>query len=202
MVGNKVALAVRCDSQGGASGDYGKKLHADIMKAVAAWRKPTAAREREKAIKAPQDRTKKRRGGVKARKAKESYRETEIAQKLNRVELGKLEDDDYMNEGDVNTAAMKRALGGDEGGDLHAAEEDERTEKAAAARSSGIATTIAFTLWMGPTIRHSRRRAPKQAKARHGTSAAPPPSRYVSCEAQMPINTRRLARPPAPVMPT
>eukprot|EP01061_Rhynchopus_euleeides_P046027 TRINITY_DN8574_c0_g1_i1.p1 TRINITY_DN8574_c0_g1~~TRINITY_DN8574_c0_g1_i1.p1 ORF type:complete len:526 (+),score=218.87 TRINITY_DN8574_c0_g1_i1:119-1579(+) len=145
MVGNKVALAVRCDSQGGANGDYGKKLHADIMKAVAAWRKPTAAREREKAIKAPQDRTKKRRGGVKARKAKERYRETEIAQKLNRVELGKLEDDDYMNEGDVNTAAMKRALEGMKAETFMPPKKMKRTEKAAAARSSGIATTIAFT---------------------------------------------------------
>ena len=148
VVADKIALCVRMDVQSGSTDtSYAEKLRGDIMKKAESMRRLTAGPEREKALKAPDDRTgKKKRGGRKAQRAKQKFRQSELSQDMNRMELGKLHEGDDMGEETVYTGG-KRRLGAAPESVMPPRKQkrSERTAAKQASRVSGISTTMAFT---------------------------------------------------------
>jgi U4/U6 small nuclear ribonucleoprotein PRP31 len=101
MISTKAALAVRVDScHQSADGKEGKKWRAEIEDAIREWQEPAPAKQ-EKPLPVPEEAGQKtRRGGKKARRAKEALRQTEISKKYNRLAFGADNpEDEYMDTG-------------------------------------------------------------------------------------------------------
>ncbi|KAK0529757.1 U4/U6-U5 snRNP complex subunit prp31 [Tilletia horrida] len=104
------ALAVGSVTAMGRDGSYGRKLHADLDKALEKLQEPPPSKM-TKALPVPKEGGKKqRRGGRRARKLKQMYGMTELRKMANRVEFGKAEEeatafDDSIGLGMINSTA-------------------------------------------------------------------------------------------------
>ncbi|KAG8965800.1 U4/U6-U5 snRNP complex subunit prp31 [Tulasnella sp. 419] len=91
-VGAKCVLAARMDLQPGGNGLYGQSLREKIVKHIEKLAEPPPAKV-VKALPVPDDGPKKRRGGKRARKAKEAYAQTELRKLQNRLAFGEAEEE-------------------------------------------------------------------------------------------------------------
>lgn len=157
-VGAKVALATRVDVAGGSpDGSFGRqmldKLESELERLAAPPPKKVT-----KALPRPDEAKKKRRGGKRARKAKEAYASTELSKLQNRVRFGEAEEETGAYD-DVRGMGM---IGGSSGR-VRADAGDARTKakmtkrskerigamKASGSTTSGLATSLAFTPFQG-----------------------------------------------------
>ncbi|KDQ64691.1 hypothetical protein JAAARDRAFT_28331 [Jaapia argillacea MUCL 33604] len=92
-VGAKCVLAARMDLERRRnSGDYGEELREKIEKQIDRLAAPPPSKI-IKALPVPNDGPKKRRGGKRARKAKEAYAQTELRKLQNRMAFGEAEEE-------------------------------------------------------------------------------------------------------------
>lgn len=98
-VGAKCLLAVRMDlTQSYTDGSYGRLMLEDLHKKMDKMQEPPPAKV-IKALPKPDEGPTKRRGGKRARKAKEAYAMTELRKLQNRMHFGKEEEEDgFMDE--------------------------------------------------------------------------------------------------------
>ncbi|EGC32244.1 hypothetical protein DICPUDRAFT_155821 [Dictyostelium purpureum] len=82
----KVSLAARIDAQQESSfyGEMGRQYRDKVLADIEKWQEPPPQKQ-EKALPAPDDRPKKRRGGARARRYKEKYKVTDIQKAKNRM---------------------------------------------------------------------------------------------------------------------
>uniref|UniRef100_A0A7S1U3H0 Nop domain-containing protein n=1 Tax=Phaeomonas parva TaxID=124430 RepID=A0A7S1U3H0_9STRA len=174
----KVVLAARTDAFGGdKSGDLGLKFRQDIEEKIEKWQEPTQG-SRTKALPKPDPVTKKRRGGRRARAAKERFKITELAKEANRSTFGNMDTAEY---GEDAMGLGFGQLGSKAGsGRLRAMKEVTKTSKlgmkrqrqamggqtpapnAKKDRNSGISSSLVFTPVQGlelvdPTAEAKRR---------------------------------------------
>ncbi|KAG9002829.1 U4/U6-U5 snRNP complex subunit prp31 [Tulasnella sp. JGI-2019a] len=91
-VAAKVVLTARMDLQPGGNGNFGRAMRAKVLKHIEQLAEPPPAKV-VKALPVPDDGPKKRRGGKKARKAKEAYAQTELRKLQNRMAFGEAEEE-------------------------------------------------------------------------------------------------------------
>ncbi|KAG8880451.1 U4/U6-U5 snRNP complex subunit prp31 [Tulasnella sp. 332] len=91
-VAAKVVLTARMDLQPGGDGNFGRAMRAKALKHIEQLAEPPPAKV-VKALPVPDDGPKKRRGGKKARKAKEAYAQTELRKLQNRMAFGEAEEE-------------------------------------------------------------------------------------------------------------
>ncbi|WWC69164.1 uncharacterized protein I206_103100 [Kwoniella pini CBS 10737] len=92
-VSAKCTLAARIDaSKGSRDGSYGKKCLIELTKKIEKMSEPPP-NKMTKALPIPQETNRKKRGGKRARKAKEAYAQTELRKLQNRMEFGKAEEE-------------------------------------------------------------------------------------------------------------
>ncbi|KAG9008896.1 U4/U6-U5 snRNP complex subunit prp31 [Tulasnella sp. JGI-2019a] len=91
-VAAKVVLTARIDLQPGGNGNFGRAMRAKVLKHIEQLAEPPPAKV-VKALPVPDDGPKKRRGGKKARKAKEAYAQTELRKLQNRMAFGEAEEE-------------------------------------------------------------------------------------------------------------
>ncbi|ORY83162.1 hypothetical protein BCR37DRAFT_346526 [Protomyces lactucae-debilis] len=114
MVSGKLVLAARIDAGNGSpAGDKGLVFHEELEKKLEKLSEPPELKD-VKALAAPDDPAKKRRGGKKVRKAKEKYAITELQKLRNRMAFGKEEaevsyGDDTEGMGMVGSTSSIRA---------------------------------------------------------------------------------------------
>ena len=87
MVANKVTLAARLDMAGVKDDTHGDEWKSEIQKKVEKWEQPSVCM-RTKPLPIPGEGPKKRRGGRRMRKLKESRAMTEIQKRMNRRGFG------------------------------------------------------------------------------------------------------------------
>ncbi|WVN86568.1 uncharacterized protein L203_101735 [Cryptococcus depauperatus CBS 7841] len=113
-VAAKCALAARIDAGKGArDGSYGRKQLAELQKKIEKMAEPPP-NKMIKALPIPQETNRKKRGGKRARKAKEAYAQTELRKLQNRMEFGKVEeeigvDDETVGLGMIGSTGRVRA---------------------------------------------------------------------------------------------
>ncbi len=91
VIAGKSTLAARVDSFHSASdGSVGKKYREEILDIIKKWQQLPPAKQ-EKPLPIPNEKKKTRRGGKKARRAKEMSKMTAIRQKYNRIAFGQEE---------------------------------------------------------------------------------------------------------------
>ncbi|WWD16212.1 hypothetical protein CI109_100638 [Kwoniella shandongensis] len=92
-VSAKCTLAARIDAgKGSRDGSYGRKCLAELQKRIEKMAEPPP-NKMVKALPIPQETNRKKRGGKRARKAKEAFAQTEMRKLQNRMEFGKAEDE-------------------------------------------------------------------------------------------------------------
>lgn len=92
-IGAKAVLAARMDqSRTYPDGSYGSRLRGEIEKRLDKLAEPPPSKV-IKALPIPQENSKKRRGGRKARKAKEAHAQTELRKLQNRMKFGEAEEE-------------------------------------------------------------------------------------------------------------
>jgi len=125
IVGTKCTLAARVDSFHEATdGHIGLEYKEDIEKKVDKLVEPPPVKA-IRALKAPMDAPKKKRGGRRVRQMKERYAVTELRKQANRMTFGELEDDSYQSD----LGATRGNIGkGGIGGGIRMAQVDERTK--------------------------------------------------------------------------
>jgi len=125
IVGTKCTLAARVDSfHESTDGHIGIEYKEDIEKKVDKFLEPPPVKN-IRALKAPMDAPKKKRGGRRVRQMKERYAVTELRKQANRMTFGELEDDSYQND----LGATRGNIGkGGIGGGIRMAQVDERTK--------------------------------------------------------------------------
>lgn len=158
-VGAKCTLAVRMDiTRSHKDGSYGYKLLEDAEKKLEKLAEPPPAKL-TKALPVPVEGSKKRRGGKRARKAKEAYAMTELRKLQNRMEFGKEEEeaaafDETRGLGMAGSSSGKiRQLSGESRSKAKMSKSN-KTRLAALKGSSsgtqsGIASSISFTPHQG-----------------------------------------------------
>jgi len=125
VVGTKVTLAARVDSFHQApDGNVGVDYREDVMKRIEKLVEPPQVKH-VKALPAPVDAPKKKRGGRRVRQMKERYAVTELRKQANRMTFGELEEDMYQN--DLGYTRGNIGKGGI-GGGIRNAQVDERTK--------------------------------------------------------------------------
>merc|ERR1719507_2322074 len=125
VVGSKCSLAARVDSfHEQPQGDIGNSFREEIEKKIEKFQEPSSVKG-VKALPAPIEAPKKRRGGRRVRKMKERYAVTELRKQANRMNFGELEEDLYQN--DLGYTRGNIGKGGI-GGGIRAAQVDERTK--------------------------------------------------------------------------
>jgi len=126
LVGTKCTLAARVDSFHEANdGHIGKDFKEEIEKKIDKLTE-LAPVKGIRALKAPMDAIKKKRGGRRVRQMKERYAVTELRKQANRMTFGELEDDSYQS--DLGATRGNIGKGGVGGGSLRMAQVDERTK--------------------------------------------------------------------------
>ena len=95
LVANKVTLAIRSDAEGNASSTIGPNLREEILSKIAKWKEPKPA-QKERALPAPKEKTKNKRAGRKFQRAREKFKQTTLSKKMNQMNFGEVEDEDYM----------------------------------------------------------------------------------------------------------
>lgn len=125
IVANKTTLAARVDSQHEAPlGDVGQSMKDEIEKKIEKWQEPPPVKA-IRALKAPMDAPKKKRGGRRVRAMKERYAVTEMRKQANRMNFGEIEEDVAQN----NLGYSRGNIGKSSiGGGIRMAAIDERTK--------------------------------------------------------------------------
>ncbi|GAA6040887.1 hypothetical protein JCM8097_003172 [Rhodosporidiobolus ruineniae] len=154
-VGAKVALAVRVDvAKSQPTGSFGAECKGKLESELERLARPPP-KKTTKALPRPDEKKKNRRGGKRARKAKEAYAMTELRKLQNRVKFGEVEEE-------VGALDETRGLGmiGSSSGRVRAAMGEAKSKaklsKSAKGRlasvktssgtaTSGLATSLAFT---------------------------------------------------------
>lgn len=125
IVGSKCALAARVDSfHESLNGSVGQDYLDEIEKKIEKMQEAAPVKA-IKALPAPVDAPKKKRGGRRVRKMKERYAVTELRKQANRMNFGELEEDVYQNDlgytrGNIGKSGI--------GGSIRMAQIDERTK--------------------------------------------------------------------------
>eukprot|EP00996_Jenningsia_fusiforme_P000147 NODE_1106_length_1700_cov_24.976984_g979_i0.p1 GENE.NODE_1106_length_1700_cov_24.976984_g979_i0~~NODE_1106_length_1700_cov_24.976984_g979_i0.p1 ORF type:complete len:500 (-),score=140.77 NODE_1106_length_1700_cov_24.976984_g979_i0:199-1626(-) len=107
LVAGKVTLAARVDANvlpAYNDDSAGTRLREEIIRLIEKMKEPPPAKQ-EKALPAPDDRQKKKRGGKRARAAKERYRMTEIRKITNRVQFAG-DSEDPLSQNNVSTGML------------------------------------------------------------------------------------------------
>ena len=154
LVSAKCALAARCDCfQEDASGGTGRRLRAEVEKRLEKLQEPPATRA-NKALPAPDDKPRKKRGGRRKRKQSELTRQTELGKQKNRMAFGVAEvTDDYSGQGMgmLGQSGIAAALRVQAKTKARAKQPSKQQQqklkriKTASSGTSGLASTIAFT---------------------------------------------------------
>lgn len=162
-VAAKVSLAARIDAgKSSRDGSYGRKLHDELQKRIEKMAEPPPSKL-TKALPIPQETSRKKRGGKRARKLKEEYAQTELRKLRNRMEFGKAEeetlvDDETVGLGMIGSAGKVRGLVADSKSRAKLSRANRlRTQmlgRAAASNdsASGMATSLSFTPVQGIEI--------------------------------------------------
>merc|ERR1719430_2714470 len=125
IVGAKCTLAARVDSfHQSNDGACGMDYREEILKKVDKMQEPAIVKG-VRALPAPVDAPKKKRGGRRVRQMKERYAVTELRKQANRMTFGELEEDLYQN--DLGYTRGNIGKGGI-GGGIRSAQVDERTK--------------------------------------------------------------------------
>jgi len=125
VVSNKCSLAARVDAQHESTdGTVGREFRDEVERKADKLQEPPPVKA-VKALPAPVDPIKKRRGGRRVRKMKERYAVTELRKQANRMNFGELEEDLYQE--DLGYTRGNIGKGG-VGGGIRAAQVDERTK--------------------------------------------------------------------------
>merc|ERR1719412_545352 len=125
VVGSKCALAARVDSfHEQPHGNIGKGFREEIEKKIEKFQEPPPVKA-AKALAAPIEAPKKRRGGRRVRKMKERYAVTELRKQANRMNFGELNEDVYQNDLGLNRGNIGKS---GIGGGIRMAQIDERTK--------------------------------------------------------------------------
>lgn len=112
QVGNKVAMVARVDATHSAhDGEVGKVLREQIEKALDRLKEPPPVKQ-IKALPAPIDQQKKKRGGKRVRKQKERMAMTEFRKQSNRMNFAEIEDDAYQGDLSFTTGTIGKANSG------------------------------------------------------------------------------------------
>ncbi len=125
VVGSKCSLAARVDSfHESLDGEIGQQYLDEIEKKIEKMQEAAPVKA-TKALPAPIEAPKKRRGGRRVRKMKERYAVTELRKQANRMNFGELEEDVYQNDlgytrGNIGKSGI--------GGGIRMAQIDERTK--------------------------------------------------------------------------
>ena len=170
VVSAKCALAARVDSfHESLDGTIGQDYLEEIEKKIEKFQEPPSTKA-TKALPAPIEAPKKKRGGRRVRKMKERYAVTELRKQANRMNFGELEEDVYQNDlgytrGNIGKSGI--------GGGIRMAQIDERTRIRASQtlkrnlqkeqatfggattvkkQISGTASSVAFTPYQGLEI--------------------------------------------------
>jgi U4/U6 small nuclear ribonucleoprotein PRP31 len=152
VVAGKCALAARIDEHGAdPTGDNGKRMLADIQKKLEKWQEPPPAKK-HKALVAPLQEYKKKRGGKRARREKDRKRQSEIAKAKNKMVFGKPElTDEYTGEGlgmigQSGTGQLRVKKKEKQKGGALSRKMQARLKrvKSASSGTSGIASSVAF----------------------------------------------------------
>ncbi|THH12314.1 hypothetical protein EW145_g27 [Phellinidium pouzarii] len=153
-VGAKSVLAARMDLERmRRDGSYGEELREKIDKHIDRLAAPPPTKV-TKALPIPNDGPKKRRGGKRARKAKEAYAQTELRKLQNRMAFGEAEDevgafDETKGMGMIGVASGKVRAGMGEAKSKAKMSKANKLRTAAITRSaqqtSGTATSLVFT---------------------------------------------------------
>ena len=125
IVGAKCTLAARVDSfHQSNDGHVGMEYREEILKKIDKMQEPAIVKG-VRALPAPVDAPKKKRGGRRVRQMKERYAVTELRKQANRMTFGELEEDLYQN--DLGYTRGNIGKGGI-GGGIRSAQVDERTK--------------------------------------------------------------------------
>ena len=125
VVGAKVTLAARVDSfHQSTDGRVGEEYREEIIKRIEKLQEPPSVKN-VRALPAPMDAPKKKRGGRRMRQMKDRYAVTELRKQHNRMTFGELEEDQYQS--DLSYSRGNIGKGGI-GGGIRAAQVDERTK--------------------------------------------------------------------------
>ncbi|KAH8113309.1 Nop domain-containing protein [Phellopilus nigrolimitatus] len=153
-VGAKSVLAARMDLERmRRDGSYGEELREKIDKHIDRLAAPPPSKV-TKALPIPNDGPKKRRGGKRARKAKEAYAQTELRKLQNRMTFGEAEEevgafDETKGMGMIGVASGKVRAGMGEAKSKAKMSKANKLRTAAITRSaqqtSGTATSLVFT---------------------------------------------------------
>jgi U4/U6 small nuclear ribonucleoprotein PRP31 len=125
IVGNKCTLAARVDAcHESTDGHVGQEFREEIEKKIDKFQEPPPVKA-TKALPAPLEAAKKKRGGRRVRKQKERYAVTELRKQANRMNFGELEEDLYQDDlgytrGNIGKSGV--------GGGIRMAQIDERTK--------------------------------------------------------------------------
>jgi len=125
LVGSKCTLAARVDSfHESTDGHVGAEYKEDIEKKIDKLQEPPPNKN-VRALPAPVDAPKKKRGGRRVRQMKERYAVTELRKQANRMNFGELEEDLYQSDlsytrGNIGKSGI--------GGGIRMAQIDERTK--------------------------------------------------------------------------
>ncbi|KAG0255914.1 U4/U6 small nuclear ribonucleoprotein Prp31 [Actinomortierella ambigua] len=161
MLGAKLALAARIDRERSfTDGSYGRRLHDEAEAKFEKWQEPPP-QKKIKALPAPIEQSKKKRGGRRARKEKEMYAISELQKLKNRVHFGVAEEEVQGYEESEGLGMLGQG-GGDVGtGRIRVAQENNRRKgkvsnrtqerlarygsNAGGTQTAGTASSIAFT---------------------------------------------------------
>ncbi|KAG7097136.1 hypothetical protein E1B28_004514 [Marasmius oreades] len=183
-VGAKAVLAARMDlERQQRDGSYGESLRDKIEKHIDRLAAPPPSKV-IKALPIPNDGPKKRRGGKRARKAKEAYAQTELRKLQNRMAFGEAEEEvgafdqtKGMGMIGVSTGKVRASLGESKSKAKMSKANKLRTAaltRAAQSSTSGTATSLSVTPAQGfeLTNRASRAAAVKEANERWFTTGS------------------------------
>ncbi|BGP40324.1 U4/U6-U5 snRNP complex subunit prp31 [Rhodotorula kratochvilovae] len=154
-VGAKVALAARVDSAKSApTGSFGEEMRGKLESEMERLARPAPSKA-VKALPRPDEKKKNRRGGKRARKAKEAYAQTELRKLQNRLKFGEAEEEVGAYD-DVQGMGMIGSSSGRVRANVAEARSKAKLSKSAKGRiasikapsgaaTSGLATSLAFT---------------------------------------------------------
>jgi len=150
LVAAKVTLAARIDrSREAMDGSVGRKLLEEVEKKIEKMQEPPPGKT-IKALPIPDDGPKKRRGGKRVRRMKESYAVTELRRAQNRMSFGVQEDeisgiDSTEGLGLIRQSGKIRALQNDPRTKIKLNPKRQRMMGGSSGATSGLSSSIAFT---------------------------------------------------------
>ena len=167
LVAGKVTLAARVDAaHSDTAGGTGRKFRDDIAERLVKLQQPAAAKQ-IKALPAPDDRPRKKRGGKRYRKMKERFAPSDMRKQANRVAFGKASGGDD-NSRDLGMLGMSNGTGR-----VRAIAQDANKNKAlkkmrkqnygSSGTTSGLASSLAFTPVQGLELANPQANVQKPA---------------------------------------